>query len=100
MSREQERIKKLERYYTDLNADFGRLHKHNALMQSVFGMSDINFKSSNVNGDPFSSLFWMIFCALRSLIPVIPFNSSKDALLILIGVVILNYIDFVFVCTD
>jgi hypothetical protein len=34
----------------------------------------------------------MIFCALRSLIPVIPFNSSKDALLILIGVVILNYI--------
>ena len=36
MSREQERIKKLERYYTDLNADFGRLHKHNALMQSEF----------------------------------------------------------------
>ena len=58
----------------------------------VFDMSDINFKSSRFNGNPFSSLNLMIFCALRSLIPVIPFNSSKDALLILIGVVILNYI--------
>jgi hypothetical protein len=35
----------------------------------------------------------MIFCALRSLIPVNLFNSSKDALLILIGFAILNYID-------
>ena len=58
----------------------------------VFDMSDINFKSSRFNGNPFSSLNLMIFCALRSLIPVIPFNWSKDALLILIGVVILNYI--------
>jgi hypothetical protein len=56
-------------------------------------MSDINFKISKVNGDPFSSLILMIFCALRSLIPVNPFNSSKDALLILIGFAILNYID-------
>ena len=59
----------------------------------VFSMSDINFKISNVNGDPFSSLIFMIFCALRSLIPVNLFNSSKDALLILIGFAILNYID-------
>ena len=60
----------------------------------VFGVSDINFKSSNVNGHPFSSLFFMIFYSLWSLIPVNTFNSSKDALLILIGVVILNYIEF------
>ena len=40
------------------------------------------------------SLLLMIFCALRSLIHVILFNSSKDALLI--GVAILDYIDFTF----
>jgi hypothetical protein len=42
------------------------------------------------------SLLLMIFCALRSLIHVILFNSSKDALLIIIGVAILDYIDFTF----
>jgi hypothetical protein len=44
----------------------------------VFDMSDINFKSSRFNGNPFSSLNLMIFCALRSLIPVIPFKKNVE----------------------
>jgi uncharacterized membrane-anchored protein YitT (DUF2179 family) len=44
-----------------------------------------------VNGDPFSSLFFIILCALLSLIPAISFKSFNDAVLILIGVVIFSY---------
>ena len=36
MSSEHERVKKLERYDAELKADFGRLQKQNALMQSEF----------------------------------------------------------------
>ena len=34
MSSEHERVQKLERYNAELKADFGRLHKQNALRQS------------------------------------------------------------------
>ena len=54
-------------------------------------ISYINLRSSSVNGDPFSSLFFIILCALLSLIPAIGFKSFNDAVLILIGVVIFSY---------
>jgi hypothetical protein len=36
MSSEHERVQKLDRYNAELKADFGRLQKQNALMQSKF----------------------------------------------------------------
>ena len=36
MSSEHERVKKLERYNAELKADFGRIQKQNALLQSEF----------------------------------------------------------------
>jgi predicted RNase H-like nuclease (RuvC/YqgF family) len=46
MSSEHERVKKLERYDTELKADFGRLQKQNALMQSEF---EQNFNEMSVD---------------------------------------------------
>ena len=36
MSNEHERVQKLDRYNAEIKADFGRLQKKNALMQSEF----------------------------------------------------------------
>ena len=53
MSSEHERVQKLERYNAELKADFDRLQKQNALMQSEFEQKfnkmsvDFKFKIKN-----------------------------------------------------
>ena len=53
MSSEHERVSKLERYDAELKADFGRLQKQNALMQSEFEQKlnekIVDFKANIMN---------------------------------------------------
>jgi hypothetical protein len=53
MSSEHERVNKLERYDAELKADFGRLQKQNALMQSEFEQKlnemSVDFKAKIMN---------------------------------------------------
>ena len=53
MSSEHERVKKIERYRAELKADFGRIKKQNAVMQSKFeenlNQMSVDFKVKNKN---------------------------------------------------